>query len=57
MDTRHQKDAMSTDYKTRTDDERIHEQDKRHFRQSEKDEKDVGLIPKPAEKSAAEEKE
>jgi hypothetical protein len=53
MDTRHQKDAMSTDHKTRTDDEHIHEQDKRQLKQSEKDEKDTGLIPKTAEKPAA----
>jgi hypothetical protein len=57
MDTRHQKDAMSTDHKTRTDDEHIHEQDKRELKQSEKDEKDVNLIPKPRQKSAAESKE
>ena len=50
MDTRHQKDAMSTDHKTRTDDEHIHEQDKRELKQSEKDEKDTGLIPKQAER-------
>ena len=47
MDTRHQKDAMSTDHKTRTQDERLHELDKRLFKQSEKDEKDADLIPKP----------
>lgn len=50
MDTRHQKDAMSTDHKTRTDDEHIHEQDKRNLKQSEKDADDADLIPKPAEK-------
>lgn len=50
MDTRHQKDAMSTDHKTRTDDEHIHEQDKQQLRQSEKDEKNTGLIPKQAER-------
>ena len=43
MDTRHQKDAMSTDHKTRTDDEHIHEQDKRQLKQSEKDEKEVPI--------------
>lgn len=51
MDTRHQKDAMSTDHKTRTEDERLHELDKRHLKQSEKDKKDVDLIPKPGEKA------
>jgi hypothetical protein len=50
MDTRHQKDAMSTDHKTRTEDERLHELDKRQLKQSEKDKKDADLIPKPAEK-------
>ena len=50
MDTRHQKDAMSTDHKTRTQDERLHELDKRRFQQSEKDEKDADLIPKSADK-------
>lgn len=50
MDTRHQKDAMSTDHKTRTADEHLYELDKREFQQSEKDEKDANLIPKPGEK-------
>ena len=54
MDTRHQKDAMSTDHKTRADDEHIHEQDKRHLKQSEKDEKDEGLIPKQGDRPVAE---
>lgn len=54
MDTRHQKDAMSTDHKTRTDDEHIHELDKRHLKQSEKD---ADLIPKPDEKPAVDKKE
>jgi hypothetical protein len=57
MDTRHQKDAMSTDHKTRTDDEHIHEQDKQQLRQSEKDEKDADLIPKQGHRSEAEKKE
>lgn len=56
MDTRHQKDAMSTDHKTRTVDEHLHEMDKRHLKQSEKDEEDTDLIPKPGEKPAAETK-
>ena len=50
MDPRHLKDAMSTDHKTRTDDEHIHEQDKRELKQSEKDEKNTDLIPKQAER-------
>ena len=39
MDTnwKHQKDAMATDKKTRTDDEHIHEQDKAHLKQSEEE--------------------
>lgn len=49
MDSRHQKDAMSTDHKTRTDDEHLHEVDKQHLKQSEKP--DLELIPKPAEKA------
>jgi hypothetical protein len=57
MDTRHQKDAMSTDHKTRTDDEHIHEHDKQQLKQSEKDEKDAGLIPKQGQRSSAEKKE
>jgi len=54
MDTRHQKDAMSTDHKTRTEDEHLHEMDKRNLKQSEKD---ADLIPKPGEQPAAENKE
>jgi len=50
MDPRHLKDAMSTDHKTRTDDEHIHEQDKRELKQSEKDEKNTDLIPKQTER-------
>jgi len=50
MDTRHQKDAMSTDHKTRTEDEHLHEMDKQQLKQSEKDEKDADLIPKPGAK-------
>ena len=57
MDTRHQKDAMSTDHKTRTQDEHLHEMDKQNLRQSEKDEKDADLIPKQGKKPAAERKE
>ncbi|HMF87650.1 MAG TPA: hypothetical protein VK575_06195 [Gemmatimonadaceae bacterium] len=50
MDTRHQKGPMSTGHKTITEDEHLHELDKRQLKQSEKDKKDVDLIPKPAEK-------
>jgi hypothetical protein len=57
MDTRHQKDAMSTDHKTRTDDEHMYEQDKQQLKQSEKDEKEADLIPKHGERSVAEKKE
>ena len=56
MDTRHQKDAMSTDHKTRTEDEHLHEQDKRQLKQSEKDKKDTDLIPKPGEKRTLDKK-
>ena len=57
MDTRHQKGPMSTDHKTITEDERLHELDKRQLKQSEKDKKDVDLIPKPAEKRTFDKKE
>ncbi len=57
MDTRHQKDAMSTDHKTRTEDEHLHEMDKQHLRQSEKDEKNANLIPKPGGKPDVDRKE
>ena len=33
----HQKDAVTTDKKNLTDDEHIHEQDKQHFKASEKE--------------------
>lgn len=57
MDTRHQKGPMSTDHKTITEDERLHELDKRQLKQSEKDKKDMDLIPKPGEKRTFEKKE
>ena len=57
MDTRHQKGPMSTDHKTITEDERLHELDKRQLKQSEKDKKDVDLIPKPSEKRTFDKKE
>ena len=57
MDTRHQKGPMSTDHKTITEDERLHELDKRQLKQSEKDKKDVDLIPKPGEKRTLDKKE
>ena len=34
----HQKDAIATDQKTRVDDERIHELDKRRVKETEKEE-------------------
>ncbi|HEY3112955.1 MAG TPA: hypothetical protein VGJ62_04660 [Gemmatimonadaceae bacterium] len=47
MDTnwKHQKDAITTDQKNRVDDERIHEVDKRHLKESETD---PTSIPKPS---------
>jgi hypothetical protein len=36
-DWKHQKDAITTDQKNLTDDQRIHEEDKQHFQASEKD--------------------
>jgi hypothetical protein len=50
----YQKDASATDHKTRTDDEHIHELDKRHLKESEKD---AEMIPKPGEKSVADKKQ
>jgi hypothetical protein len=47
----HQKKAITTDQKYRTDDEKIHEIDKRLVKESE--EPDPELIPKPANKKAA----
>ena len=47
----HQKRANATDQKFRTDDEHIHEMDKKHLKESEKD---AGLIPKPHDKQAGE---
>jgi hypothetical protein len=51
MDTnwKHQKDAITTDQKNRTDDEHIHEIDKRHLRESESE---ASVIPKPGEAEA-----
>ena len=48
----HQKKAITTDQKYRTDDERIHEQDKQRLKESE--EPDPELIPKQG-KAAADE--
>jgi hypothetical protein len=45
---KHQNDAITTDQKNRTDDERIHEQDKRHFTASEKEK---NLIPEQQKKA------
>jgi hypothetical protein len=50
----HQKKAITTDQKFRTDDEHLHELDKRHLKESE--EKDPQLIPKQG-KEPAEDKE
>jgi hypothetical protein len=50
----HQKKAITTDQKYRTDDEHIHEIDKRRLKESE--EQDPELIPKQPDK-AADEKE
>jgi hypothetical protein len=50
----HQKRPSATDQKFRTDDEHIHEMDKQHLKESEKD---AGFIPKPNEKQAADKKE
>ena len=50
----HQKRANATDQKFRTDDEHIHEMDKKHLKESEKD---AAFIPKPDDKQAADEKE
>lgn len=44
----HQKKAVTTDQKFRTDDEHLHEIDKRHLKEDEKD--SASLIPKPAKK-------
>ncbi len=50
----HQKKAITTDQKFRTDDEHIHELDKRHLKESEND---TGFIPEPPEKPERDEKE
>jgi hypothetical protein len=47
---KHQKDAITTDQKFRTDDEHIHEMDKRHLKESEED---PGLIPKRGKQKRA----
>lgn len=47
----HVKEAITTDQKNLTDDEHIHEQEKRELRLSEKDGKDTDLIPKKGKKS------
>jgi hypothetical protein len=47
----HQKKAITTDQKFRTDDEHLHELDKRHLKESEKD---PGFIPKPNQKPDSE---
>ena len=45
----HQKKAVATDQKFRTDDEHLHELDKRHLKENEKDPQ---LIPKQGDKQA-----
>jgi hypothetical protein len=47
----HQKDAITTDQKNLTDDQRIHEQDKQHFKASEKEKK---MIPGQTEHTEGE---
>ncbi|MDQ6768782.1 MAG: hypothetical protein M3Z54_02205 [Gemmatimonadota bacterium] len=44
---KHQKDAITTDQKFRTDDEHLHELDKRHLKESKEG---PGLIPKSGKK-------
>jgi hypothetical protein len=44
---KHQKDAITTDQKFRNEDEHLHELDKRHLKESQKD---PGLIPKGGKK-------
>ena len=51
----HQKKAITTDQKYRTDDEHIHELDKQRLKESE--EKDPELVPKRGENPAAEDTE
>ncbi|HLA14199.1 MAG TPA: hypothetical protein VJZ25_04175, partial [Gemmatimonadaceae bacterium] len=43
----HTKEAITTDQKNLTDDPRIHEEEKQELKSNDRDE---GLIPKPAEK-------
>jgi hypothetical protein len=45
---KHQNDAITTDQKNRTDDQHIHEQDKQHFKASEKEK---NLIPEQQKKA------
>jgi hypothetical protein len=51
----HQKKAIVTDQKYRTDDEKIHEMDMHRVKESE--EPDPELIPKQADKAVTDEKE
>ena len=50
----HQKKAITTDQKFRTDDEHLHELDKKHLKESEKD---TGFIPKQTHKAVVDKKE
>ena len=57
MDTnwKHQKRAITTDQKNRTDDEQIHELDKQHLKESEKDASPIPKQPKQDEGPASRE--
>lgn len=50
----HQKKAITTDQKFRTDDEHLHELDKKHLKETEKDPQ---LIPKQADKQLEDKEE
>ena len=50
----HQKRANATDQKFRTDDEHIHEMDKKHLKESKKD---AAFLPKPTDKPPVDKKE
>lgn len=46
----HVKEAITTDQKNLTDDQRIHEEEKQELKSSEKGGQDQSLIPKQSEK-------
>ena len=56
MDTNweHQKKAITTDQKFRTDDEHIHELDKQHLKEDEKDSAFIPEAPKKADRGEQE---